>query len=241
MLAIFGCLQAQQTVVFEDDFESYEDGVSLGNVDYVIWEGSAVVSDVTIDGGTANSDDKYVKCNSGTTKMYYLRKNLTLIEGKAYNFEIYAKTPNGGEYRIGYKLGANTAVFSNYMTNSEWVKSSISFTVGAGGESAVLMVNSKVGANVDVDDFKLIGDFSSGVPEKTISDYSIVKAGNGKYRISGSENMVSYTIYTLCGQQLMCSKARLNVLDLSKFSKGIYLLKIQDSQDSERLFKLLND
>ncbi|MDT8432714.1 MAG: cadherin-like beta sandwich domain-containing protein [Bacteroidales bacterium] len=169
MLTGFTFLSAQ-TVVFGDDFESYADDASLADHGYVLWEGGAVVSDITIDGGTAVSGSKFAVCQpSGNS--FYFRKTVAVEEGKNYTFEAMTKSPGAKNHRIGYVLGSDAAVQAPLIGATEWTKSTLSFTPAAGQTSVVLFVFSWPISNVHVDDFILTVEGSSVTA--TLSDLTI--------------------------------------------------------------------
>src|SRR6056297_1681982 len=161
---------AAQTVVFGDDFESYADDANLADAGYVIWEGGAVVSDVTIDGGTAVSGNKIAVLQPASNSSYF-RKVVDVEEGKNYTFEAMTKSPGAKNHRIGYVLGSDGAVQAPLVGETEWTKSTLSFTPAAGQTSVVLFVFSWPISPVHVDDFILTVE--EGSITATLSDLSI--------------------------------------------------------------------
>lgn len=159
MLTGFTFLAAQD-VVFSDDFESYADDANLADAGYAIWEGGAVVSDVTIDGGTANSGNKIAVLQPAGNN-YYFRKVVDVEEGKNYTFEATTKSPGAKNHRIGYILGSDAAVTAPLVGATEWTKSTLSFTPAAGQTSVVLYVYSYPVSAVHLDDFMLTVEASA--------------------------------------------------------------------------------
>jgi hypothetical protein len=153
LLTGFTVLSAQ-TVVFGDDFESYDDDYNLAGAGYVIWEGGAVVSDVTVDGGTAVSGNK-IAVLQPSGQNYYFRKTVDVEEGKNYTFEAMTKSPGAKNHRIAYVLGSDAAVNAPLVNATEWTKSTLSFTPAAGQISVVLYLYSFPVSTVHLDDFML--------------------------------------------------------------------------------------
>lgn len=145
---------AAQTVVFGDDFESYADDANLADAGYAIWEGGAVVSDVTVDGGTAVSGDKFAVLQPAGNN-YYFRKTVDVEEGKNYTFEAMTKSPGAKNHRIGYILGSDAAVTAPLVGATDWTKSTLAFTPATGQTSVVLYVYSYPVSAVHLDDFML--------------------------------------------------------------------------------------
>jgi hypothetical protein len=153
LLTGFTFLSAQ-TVVFGDDFESYADDSNLADAGYAVWVGGAVVSDVTIDGGTAVSGDKIAVCQPSGND-YYFRKTVDVEEGKNYTFEAMTKSPGAKNHRIAYKLGTDAPVLAPLVGATEWTKSTLSFTPAAGQTSVILWLYSYPVSTVHLDDFML--------------------------------------------------------------------------------------
>jgi len=170
VLTGFSILNAQ-TVVFEDDFESYADGYNLVDAGYDVWKGTATVSDVTIDGETANSGNKYAQCQPGEAN-YYFRKTLIVEQGKNYTFEVFTKSPEGKNHRPVVKVGARI-IQGDLLKLTEWTKTNIEFTPEAGEDTLVMWIYSFPTTRVDVDDFRLLVASSATGTDATLSALSV--------------------------------------------------------------------
>ena len=138
-----------QIVVFEDDFEDHETGISVTDLGWVTWEGGAVIEE-----GDAYSGSKFVLCQPSNNN-FYLRRPITLEAGKTYKYEVATKSPNGFNHRTQVIVGGTT-IQGDLEDNDTWVVKEIEFTVGEGEEDVVLTVYSWPIQDVHVDDVKLI-------------------------------------------------------------------------------------
>ena len=159
LLAGFTFLAAQD-IVFSDDFESYADDANLADAGYETWEGGAVVSDVTVDGGTAVSGDKFAVLQPSANNFYF-RKEVNVIEGRNYTFEATTKSPDAKNHRIGYILGNDAAVVAPVVGATDWTNSTLTFTPATGQTSVVLYLYSYPNFNVHLDDFILTVEASA--------------------------------------------------------------------------------
>ena len=115
-------LMNAQTVIWSNDFESYADNTNGATVGFTIWEGSGQVSDITVDGGTANGGNKFfngLRSNiANSAKTLYIRQPITLVEGNSYIYEAWVKSPNSLNIKLGAKLGTAADVNGTEITNS---------------------------------------------------------------------------------------------------------------------------
>ena len=165
VLTLFSQKIQAETVIWSDDFESYADAASAGTAGFTVWEGSGVVTDVTVTlVGTAHSGNKYLLGTRSNTinKTFYFRKTaaVTLVEGSTYILEAWVKSPNGMTVKTGVKLGTAADVSSTQTTTSAtWTKLSQSFTVGVGQSSVIPMIQMysyAIANKVHVDDMRIL-------------------------------------------------------------------------------------
>lgn len=219
-----------QTVVYSDDFESYDAEVSLIDEGYLVWVGGAKVMDTTI----AASGTKYALClPSGNN--YSLRKELTLEVGKTYTFEAMTKSPSGNNHKLTAILNAGTErkLNSDLLNHSDWSKLSVDFTVEAGEENVTVVVYSYPINHVYVDDFKVIEQIPTvGVEAKTFSSLSIQNNQDGLITLVGTTPFVNYSVFALSGQ-MIAHQNNINTeafsVDLQNSPKGLYLIQATDA------------
>jgi hypothetical protein len=234
LLFVFAALMSlttieAQDVVFEDDFESYENGYSLGLAGYDLWSGSATVTDVDIEGGDAFSGKNFAQCEPDDNNFYF-RKNLTLEEGKTYTFEVMTKSPDGKNHRAVVKVG-DRDIQGDLVNATDWIKTSVTFTVGAGETDAVMWVYGWPISRIDVDDFKVLDESATAISNVKAGAVQVAKTASGEFMISAENNLSSLSAYTL-GGQLIKQMNRLNTseitFNLNGQSQGLYLLRIED-------------
>ena len=131
MLTGFTFLSAQ-TVVFSDDFESYDEGTSLTSAGYDVWEGTASVVL-----GDAYEGNKFGQ--SDVSKINFaIRKSLTLEAGKTYTIEIATKIQDGVKHILQVHPKAAYEAAWVECFNADWVNQTTQFTVTAGNEEVVV-------------------------------------------------------------------------------------------------------
>ncbi|MEA4935432.1 MAG: right-handed parallel beta-helix repeat-containing protein [Paludibacter sp.] len=143
-----------QTVIFEDQFDNYDLSFDLAGAGYVLWAGNASVVE-----GDAGSGSRFAVLQP-TANNCYFRRIFSLEEGKSYTFEVYTRSPEGMNHRVVAKVGTRT-VQGDLVNQTTWTKSSITFTVETGESEVTLWVYSYPVARVDIDGFKLTGNFET--------------------------------------------------------------------------------
>lgn len=141
-----------QTVIFEDQFENYNPGFDLAGAGYVLWTGTASVAE-----GDA-ADGTHYAVLQPTANNCYFRRSFTLEEGQSYTFEVDTRSPDGMNHRAVAKVGTRT-IQGSLVNQTTWTKSSITFTVEAGESEVTLWIYSYPVNRVDIDGFKLTGNF----------------------------------------------------------------------------------
>ena len=141
-----------QVVIFEDQFDNYNSDFDLAKAGYVLWEGTASVTE-----GDAVSGTRFATLQP-TANNCYFRRTFTLEEGRSYTFEVYTRSPEGMNHRAVAKVGARI-IQGPLVNQTSWTKSSVTFTVEAGESEVVLWVYSYPLSSVDIDGFKLTGNF----------------------------------------------------------------------------------
>lgn len=134
LIGYFTTNAQQYTTIFEDDFESYDEGTNLTNEGYIVWAGTASVATI----GGAFEGDKYGKSDVSKNEFYF-RKEFTLEAGKTYRWEITTKIQDGAKHVLSV-VPANVYVNAktDVLNASDWVTTTIDFTVVEGSENVTL-------------------------------------------------------------------------------------------------------
>jgi hypothetical protein len=231
MLFVSG-IQAQN-YVFKDDFQGYDEGFSLADTSYVIWEGGAVIA-------TGEAGNKFAKCQPAGNN-FYLRKPVTLEVGKSYIFEVTTKSPDGKNHRAVAKLGERT-IQGDLLNKTEWTKTTIEFTVADGEAEAILWVYSFPVSEVDVDDFMIYEKGTTKITEFRNAKINVFPSQSpGEFRVLGTEEISECSVYNINGK-LIKKYARVNSgelkINLSDSPNGIYLISVKDIQNEISVKKI---
>jgi hypothetical protein len=227
-----------QTIVFEDNFEAHETGTPMGELEWIVWEGGALIAE-----GEAHAGSKYVLCQPSANN-FYLRKPITLEVGKTYKYEVATKSPNSFNHRPQVRAGTRTiqGVLAN---NDNWVVKEIEFTVEEGEAEVVLIVYSFPIQPVHVDAVKLteVGDPTS-VNLLEPSEVLIINGSfPGEFVIKSPQSLSSCNVYNIAGQKVKSVNLAPdadNRINLSGNPAGIYIFHIEDSNGSEQSIKVIN-
>jgi hypothetical protein len=215
-----------QSVVFQDDFESYDVGTNLAEKGYVLWEGGATVA---AEEGTTN---KIAVCTP-SAQNFYFRRVFTLTEGKSYTFEVSTKSPDAKNHRVVAQVGTRN-VQSELINSTTWKKTTLKFTVGTGETNVTLWIYSFPVNAVHLDNYKLIDD--NGVATKInnapeLSVQMFPNPTNGELNIYHSARILSLNVYDIAGK-LIETRNDVNReqyrMDLTTYQKGVYFLAVLD-------------
>lgn len=243
--AISLALNAQ--TVFEDDYESYDDGTNLTSEGYAVWAGVATVVDdqVQTEESPAYSGHKYAKCIPDDNN-FYLRKSITLEEGKTYTFEVVTRSPAGKNHKIAIDLGegdGKRTVASSLVNNTTWSKVSVEVEVGSGETSAVAYVYSWPKTRVDVDDFKIYEGTATRISKNEMKSFKVFpNPSEGVFNLTGENTIKEYVVFNSAGQVVnsvsSVGNSRTSV-DLSGMPKGVYLIKVTDDKGVNHMVKTM--
>jgi hypothetical protein len=234
ILMLFVSLTSAQTVVLEENFDSYEVGYNLAEAGFILWEGDASV--VT---GDAVSGDKYAELKP-TANNYYFRRNFTLEEGKDYVFEVQTRSPEAKKHRAVAKFGTET-VQGEVIESTFWTKTSIPFSVTAGNTEVILWIYSYPNFVLHADDFVLY-EATTGVANIDAAIFSVRQSQSGLFHVEGAENLTGYEVFDTSGRVIMHSDALATNYDvnIASFSKGMYILKVRGESGLRQTRKLIN-
>jgi len=238
LLVTFSLSSLAQTMIFEDNFESYDDGFNLAGADYVVWEGSATVSDITIDGGTAYEGNKFGKSDIGKNNFAF-RKTFTLTAGKTYTWEIATKIQDGVKYFL--QVNPTDTYQKVELLNADWEKHTLQFTVQSGFEEVTLAVYRLSKKMVSFDDFKLYESTPTTIDEqKKVSVSVYPNPTDGLIKVEGVQSMSGLLVYNSLGQlikEISVDGSNVDV-DLSAYANGLYFVTVHFVDGSKEITKV---
>lgn len=229
-----------QTVVFQDDFETFEHGTSMVGVGYAVWEGTAFVNDTEADPGlTAFSGNKLVICTGTASKTFYLRKTVSLVEGKSYTLTIATKAIAAKPHRIGYRFpSATAAVVLDLVSNTDWVEHTVDFTATV-TEDLTFWVQYFGTGNVHVDKIVLSENITSNVSLSANDDFKLVPTvETGIFSVLNTGVINSVRIFDLKGQMIQQANGNIDYINLSNSPDGIYIVKIENAEGKLQSIKV---
>jgi hypothetical protein len=233
-----------QTVVFEDGFESYEDGYNLTGAGYSVWEGTAKVTDVTAEGvtATANSGDKFGKSDASKNNFAF-RKAFTLEAGKTYTWEVATKIQDGVKHTL--QVNPTSTYQKVDVTNDDWQKHSIQFTVQEGFEEVTLAVYRWAKKVVSFDDFKLIDNSGTSTQISEVPEFSVSmfpNPTNGELHIQHNTMILSLNVYDITGKLIDVQNSidqKHYTMDMTAYKKGIYFVTLYDVEEKSHTQKVV--
>lgn len=230
----FVTLMSAQTIVLNENFDSYEDGYNLAEAGFILWEG-----DASVVSGDAVSGGKYAELKPSANN-YYFRRIITLDEGKDYVFEVQTRSPEAKNHRAVVKVGAES-IQGDIVNSTTWTKSSIPFSVTDGNTEVTLWIYSYPNFVLHADDF-ILYEATTGVENTQATIFNLKKLQSGLFRVDGEENITSYQIYDAAGRMLLQSDllSRNFTVNLAAFSKGMYILKVKGENGWQQTCKLIN-
>ncbi|MFA5416958.1 MAG: T9SS type A sorting domain-containing protein [Bacteroidales bacterium] len=241
MFVICAMFMNAQTVVFEDDFESYDDGTALSTLGFAIWEGSAPVSDFDVDGIAAYSGTKFVNVAGVANKTTYVRKTVPATSGKSYTITIATQAPAAKLHKIGYKFTSTVAVLTAGTTNTSWQVQTVELTATT-TEDLTFWVNFSGAGNVYIDNFKIVDNSTTAVNELHNVSFTVTRtAAPDLFSISNPELIDNYKVFDIKGQLICQSSDASGQINLSGSPDGIYVLKVQDVNGIQQALKLIKN
>ncbi len=234
IMAIGMCLNAQ-TLVFEDNFESYPKDSAVAKFGgYVQWEGTSVVDSVE-----GNKFAKNVNVKS-------LRKEFpALTVGQTYTWFVKTKVDDTGDVWLGVNPGNIGGGLSVY--NEEWELHRYVFTVPDNDNNGkiILCINAK-NYTCYIDDIQLYeGDVDTPTAINEVVANTVKVAPNpteGIFTLTDQEAISSYKVFNSVGQ-LVQERSVLSVkevsVDLSQEKKGLYMLQVTDESGTTQTSKLI--
>lgn len=231
-----------QTVIFEDNYESYPTDSSLTQFGYKVWEGTALVADTAT--STAYDSIKYVVSDVSKNNWAF-RKTVTLEAGKTYTYMVATRCVEGSKHVVSVAPGKVYTEAKVDCYNAEWELHSVEFTAVAGSEEATLVVYRYPKTVVDVDAMSLIEGTVSGLfsgqadaPKLTVS-----RINDGTMSVSSSAGITALDVYTLNGALVYsCSDVNSNTANfsISSLPNGIYVVSVTSFEGVKSTEKFLN-
>lgn len=221
-----GLVNSGELFVFEDYFENYSDGQSLGSV-YTVWEGSlsAVDAAQTSTWGSAYEGNGFARSDASNTSLY-VRKSFELEVGKTYVWELATKMTDGAKHVMSVIPADIYPKLDCY--NADWEKHSIEFTVQEGHADVTLSLYRWPTKNIYIDNFVLREkgpataiDSPEVLPAISIYPNPVKSILNLKGHYSAAE----LEIYDMNGRLIM-RRPYAESLHVPGLAKGVYLLKV---------------
>lgn len=230
-----------QTIVFEDNFETYAHNYNLTEAGYVVWEGTARASNAdSIPEDVAHQGKVYGKSDSGKNN-FALRKTFTLEAGASYTWEIATKIQDG----VKYFLQVNpTDIYKKVeLNNANWQNNIVPFTVQEGSEEVTLVVYRWGKKVVAFDDFKLIKAVATSQVQTKHDELVIYpNPSTGLLNVSNVVANSSYKIIDSSGKTITEQRNILNqnaTIDLSIQPIGIYIMEITSNSGSKKYHRFV--
>ncbi len=228
LFVAFSVATIAQTTVWSDDFEAYTVPVNLTTEGYDVWEGTVNAVDAAANGITAVSGANVAKCNPGSTLNIYLRKTIELQGGKQYTYSASTMQAEGKKHFIQVVVDGTTLKAEG--TNTSWQSKSITFTPSVTQNVVLTTYMYFKEVTMYVDDMKLTLDTPTSIKDaETINLTVAPNPSNGIFRITASETLSAVEVYNTAGQ-LVKNQTVANAddltLDMSAYSRGLYVLKL---------------
>jgi hypothetical protein len=231
-----------RTVVFQDDFESYAESADIASeAEYLLWESPQF----TVAVGAAVSGTKYAVMHNTKTGGY-VRKHMTVDKG-SYTFEVQTMCIGGRNHRANVKVATHSGAESGGTpahATTFWTNNVVPFTVEEDQTEIQLFIYSYFMDNdIYIDDFTLYKEGASNVKHVSEKIFSVSRLQNSQFEITGTTLFSGYKIYDLSGRTILSSneQAVSYQLDLSKMTKGIYVLKVKGDQGTQQVERLILD
>ena len=224
VIAFTSTLKAE-SVVYNDNFDSYTTGVGVGTLGYIMWECGAAISEAV----PANSGTKFANITGTAAKSCYMRKTVAVIAGHNYRFDVYTLGVAAKAHKIGYKSTVGSLVnFTSpnpAFTNNTWVKQTSSFTAVA-SENVDFFIYVYGTGNIYVDDFVVTDNsVTTRIENAPTSTVEIYKTAANQISINGCE-VFSCKLFDVSGK--LIQSATQNQFSIESNFKGILFAKITD-------------
>lgn len=155
-LFLLGVFTIGQTVVFEDDFESYIIGSDITSNGYEFTQSGSYTGTITktVEGDNTNRYASFVSSANGQAIMQ-LKRKVNVVPGKTYKFSLSSKSSFKRHLCI-YKSNGTTLFESGSDINtSEWTNQEITFTAEEGMTSIYAAIYHNWSGTLLVDDIKV--------------------------------------------------------------------------------------
>jgi hypothetical protein len=230
-----------QNIVFQEDFESYENEFSLHGDVYKVWEGTASVVDVTGTENTAYQGVKYATSDASKVNWQF-RKPITLEVGKTYTLKIATKAQDGTKHFV--QIHPKTAYELSWIEtyNADWQLHTTSFTVTAGNENVIIAVYRYAKIVVGVDAISLTEGGASNISSTKKEALTVNQTLDGNLNIYCPEVIKNLNIYNLSGRLVHSSRDVNNsrfTLSTNDLTQGVYILSVVDNSGNKIAKKVI--
>ncbi|MHB0755943.1 glycosyl hydrolase [Polaribacter sp. M15] len=205
------------------------------------WSGrnSGIINSDTYEGNNA------ARIISGTGT---LLQTVNVNPQSTYDLSLYTKWSSAPSSPISIQIlnGATEAFITSKQlsTNTSWALSEMSFTIPNDVTSIIVFISKSGGSpQLLIDNAVLLEDSSLSINDFNLKPYSIFpNPSTGIVTIKGKNMITSYTIFDIQGRlveskkQMMLKEAQIN---LTHKSKGIYFIRLTDSNGNQSTEKLV--
>ncbi|MBR8538124.1 T9SS type A sorting domain-containing protein [Carboxylicivirga sediminis] len=230
-----------QTIVWEDNFDSYTVPADLSEQGYAVWEGTATAADAAANNVTAVSGSNVAKCSSGSSVNIYLRKTIQLEGGKQYTYSASTMQADGKKHMIQVVVDGETLKVEGF--NTTWETKSITFTPSITQEVVLTTYMWFSGFTMYVDDMKLVQDTPTAI-SKTSTTQLVVSPNpsTGLFKVKADEAIAAYSVYNAAGQVVKSAKVnqvKELTIDLTGHNDGLYMVQVESDKGAKTVSKLL--
>ena len=235
LITSFGLMS--QNVIFEDNFESYEDGFSLHGDVYKVWEGTATVVNAT----DAYEGSKYA-ASDATKNNWQIRRAVTLEEGKTYTLQIATKSQDAGKHFVNILPSDTYGTSKVECTNADWVLHTTTFTVVAGKTDITITVSSYPKKVISVDAIKLTEGVVTELSSKKQQAVTVSQSTDGNVTVTSPSEIKVVNVYSLSGKMVQKNnniKKNHTSLTINNLQEGIYILSVIDASGIKTSKKIM--
>ncbi len=248
LIAVFVSMgiQAQQSLPFNDDFESYNPGDDITAVGPY---GIVKVQSATVTAGNNESDGQFVTLMPGTENgmVFKIKPGAAFGGVISGDYEFTASiNPIDGK-KVMIKVWGNsgfTITDQGQVTGTGWQTATTKFTVDVGADTVYNIIPVLYCYNpqeFQVDNISLV-NLTTGVTvfSQDFSTVNVPNPSNGVFRIKSDKNIVEYSVINAAGQ-VVKNVTGLNAkeveVDLSDAATGVYMVRVKDTDNKVKILK----
>ncbi len=232
-------LQAQE-VIFEDDFESgYTDATSIITVNgWQSWAGDGatpVVESKNSPSTGVDSSDWYAEILTGgyTT----VARNYPLKSGETYEFKLSYRRSGTGTLKLQVHDNSNAIVAVSENVNSDvWAELMVSFEANADENHSFRFIQNWGTGPMAFDNvsIKCTTCSTASIADNDAFEFAMYpNPANDFITFKTQEELSSIKVYNIIGKEVLSlNKLSQKTVNVSKFEKGVYIMKIEAKNGS---------